>query len=215
MIITYVTLRKCIGWLGVLLVPVLILGTLLLGPPPAIQTSVSAYYYTNMRNPLEGILSAIGLFLMCYHGYNKQDSIISKLAGVFCVSIGFFPTSDSQTKTDLISTLHYVFAGIFFALLAYMSTFLFTKSSGQMTSQKIKRNCVYRVCGIVMAAAILGVPFDNHPDITFLKPTLVLEAIALTAFGISWLTKGELILKDKGYATPKHNGGPPATSPII
>jgi Kef-type K+ transport system membrane component KefB len=116
MIITYMTLRKCVGWLGVLLVPILVLGTLVLGPPPAIQTSVSAYYYTNMRNPLEGILCAIALFLMCYHGYAKEDSIISKLAGVFCACIAFFPTSDSATKTDPISTLHFIFADIFFTL---------------------------------------------------------------------------------------------------
>jgi hypothetical protein len=70
-----------------------------------------------------------------------------------------------------------------------------------MTKQKIERNRVYRVCGIVIAAAILGVPFDDYPAITFLKPTLVLETIALTAFGISWLTKGELILKDKDVSS--------------
>ena len=158
---------------------------------------MSAYYYTNMRNPLEGILCAIGLFLICYHGYTKQDSIISKLSGIFCIGIAFLPTADSTVKTDLVSTLHYICAGIFFALLAYMSIFLFTKSAGYMTKQKIQRNRVYRVCGIVMAAAILGIPFDQQPGIAFLKPTLLLETIALTAFGVSWLTKGELILKDK------------------
>ena len=84
-----------------------------------------------------------------------------------------------------------------FKLLAYMSVFLFTRSSGEMTRQKIQRNKVYRVCGIVMAVSVLGIPFDEHPAIAFLKPTLLLETIALVAFGTSWLTKGELILKDK------------------
>jgi hypothetical protein len=197
LIISYRTLRRSVGLLGVLLVPVLVLGSLLLDHPPQIQTSVSAYYYTSMRNEMEGILCAISLFLICYHGYSKLDSVISKLAGFFCFCIAFLPTSDSTNKGDLVSTLHYICAGIFFALLAYMSIFLFTRSSGEMTRQKIQRNKVYRVCGIVMAVSVLGIPFDEHPAIAFLKPTLLLETIALLAFGTSWLTKGELILKDK------------------
>jgi hypothetical protein len=60
-IISYLTLRKTIGFLGVSLVPVLLVGSFIIdhlinGQPAAIQTSVSAYYYTSMRNELEGIL---------------------------------------------------------------------------------------------------------------------------------------------------------------
>jgi len=204
-IITYMTLRKCIGLFGFLFVPVLVGGSLLLDHPPKIQLSVSAYYYTSMRNEMEGILCSIALFLMCYHGYTKQDSIISKLAGFFCLCIAFLPTSDSALKDDLISKLHYITAGIFFTLLAYMSFFLFTKTAGNPTKQKLRRNKVYRTCAIVMAVASLGIPFDQHPAIAFLKPTLVLETITLVAFGISWLTKGELILKDKPSQIPQTN----------
>ncbi len=200
-IISYMTLRKVVGLLGICIVPVLVLGSLLLDQPPQIQVSVSAYYYTSMRNPLEGILCGISMFLLSYSGYTKLDSIISKLAGLFALGIAFFPTSETDDKSDIISTLHYISAGIFFALLSYMSIWLFTKSAGFKTEEKKKRNRVYRVCGAIMAISVVGIPIDAiqavHEKIAYLKPTLILETMALVTFGISWLVKGEFTLKDK------------------
>jgi hypothetical protein len=205
-IISYLTLRKTIGVLGISLVPVLVIGSYLIdhlinGQPATIQTSVSAYYYTGMRNELEGILFGIGMFLLCYDGYDRQDSIVSKLAGLFGLCIALFPTSSTPEKGDIISVIHYVTAGIFFALLAYTSVFLFTKTSGYPTPQKVWRNRVYRICGIVMAVTVIGIPIDGinaiWDKIGFLHPTLILELVALTSFGISWLTKGEFWLKDE------------------
>ena len=201
-IISYRALRKSVGLLGIGLVPVVVLGSYILDTPHVIQISVSAYYYTSMRNVFEGILFGIGLFLICYDGYRPLDSVISKLAGVFALCIALFPTSsDPNDKTDIISKVHYITAGIFFACLAFMSIWLFTKSKGVMTDRKRKRNRVYRVCGIVMAVAVIGIPLDSiqsiHDSISEYKPTLILETIALTSFGFSWLTKGEWVLPDK------------------
>src|SRR5580658_5299096 len=204
-IISYLTLRKTIGVLGISLVPVLVIGSFIIdhlinGQPAAIETSVSAYYYTSMRNELEGILFGIGMFLLCYDGYDLQDSIISKLAGLFGLCIALFPTSPTTEKGDVISVIDYVTAGIFFALLAYTSVFLFTKTTAYPTPQKVRRNRIYRICGIVMAVAVTGIPLDGidpiWDKIGFLHPTLILELLALTSFGISWLTKGEFWLKD-------------------
>ncbi len=154
-----------------------------------------------MRNLLEGVICGIALFLLSYHGYKWYDSVTSKIAGLFALGIAFFPTSESSDKTDIISKLHYISAGIFFAALAFMSIFLFTKSSGYKTPQKKKRNRIYRVCGIIMIVSVIGIPIDNisavNERIGFLKPTLIFETLALTAFGFSWLTKGEFLLKDE------------------
>ena len=200
-IISFLTFRKVIGWLGILLVPVMIIGSFILDHTNVIQVSVSAYYHTSMRNGLVGIVCGMSLFLLCYHGYEWKDSLASKLAGLFALGIAFFPTSETSDKGDLASTLHYITSGIFFAILAYMSVFLFTKSSGDMTAEKRKRNKIYRVCGIVMAVAVIGIPIDGipaiHERIGRIKPTIILETIALTSFGFSWLTKGEFLLKDK------------------
>jgi hypothetical protein len=201
LIISYLTLRKVVGFLGVFLVPILVVGSFIFDHTTYIQISVSAYYYTSMRDELIAIVSAISLFLLSYNGYTWQDALASKLAGVFGLGIAFLPTSATHDKTDIISTLHYTTAAIFFAILAFMSIFLFTKSSGNMTAEKKKRNRLYRVCGIIMLISVVGIPITGiktiHDRIIFLKPTLILETCALVSFGISWLTKGEFLLKDK------------------
>lgn len=201
LIISYMTLRKIVGLLGMSMIPVLILGSFIFDHTNHVQISVSAYYHTNMRNALVGIISGISLFLLSYHGYTWVDSLVSKLAGIFAVGVAFFPTSATGDKSDIISKLHYITAGVFFVLLSYMSIFLFTKSSGYMTPEKKMRNRVYRICGVIMLVSVIGIPIDGipavHDLIGYLKPTLILEASALLSFGFSWLTKGEFLLKDK------------------
>jgi hypothetical protein len=201
LIISYITLRKIIGWMGITLVPILVLGSFWLDHTSQIQVSVSAYYYTHMRNALVGIICGISLFLLSYHGYSWKDSLASKLAGIFSLGIAFFPTSETNNAKDIISTLHFITSGIFFIILAYMSLFLFTKTSGDMTPEKLKRNWVYRICGVIMVACILGIAIISiptvHAKIPHTKLVITMETLALEAFGLSWLTKGELLLKDK------------------
>jgi hypothetical protein len=201
LVISYLTLRKLVGLLGISLIPILVFGSFILDDTKQIQVSVSAYYHTSMRNALVGIVCGISLFLLSYHGYTWKDSLASKLAGLFALGIAFFPTSATDDKGDIISKLHYITSGIFFVILSYMSIFLFTKSSGNMTPEKKIRNRIYRVSGIIMIISVIGIPIDSipaiHDRIAFLKPTLILETSALTSFGFSWLTKGEFLLKDK------------------
>ncbi len=56
---TYLALRKAVGWIGILLPLVLILGMLLIFRGDAIQKTISQYYYTGMRDVFVGALCAI------------------------------------------------------------------------------------------------------------------------------------------------------------
>jgi hypothetical protein len=83
--------------------------------------------------------------------------------------------------------LHNICAVGFFALLAYNSTFLFTKTNGNITENKKKRNIIFRVCGIIMFisfAAIIPVSI-----LSIWGGVWLIETVALFFFGISWLTK--------------------------
>jgi hypothetical protein len=69
---------------------------------------------------------------------------------------------------------------------------------------KLKRNKLYRACGFIILACIfvMAVLFllDNiYHGAVFKRynPTIWFETAALWAFGISWLVKGNFILKDK------------------
>lgn len=203
MIISYMTLRKVIGWLGFLLPPLLVVGTFVLDHTTKVQPSLSAYYWTHMRNVLVGVLCVMSAFLLSYHGpdgVKSWDSVASKSAGIFALCIAFIPTSETG-DSGLLDTLHYVFSALFLLILSLMSLFLFTKSQMQVTIQKVQRNRVYKVCGIIMLITITCIPLNKiksiHDKIAKFKPTLICETVALASFGVSWLTKGELILKDK------------------
>lgn len=210
-LISYLTLRKAIGWLGISLPAVMVMGNYLFNNCKFLLETVSHYYYSVTGNLFVGILCAVGLFLFTYKGYNKIDHAFTSLAGLFAVLIALFSTNPlsenncalfTLSVSQLRNTVHYISAALFFITLAGISLFLFTKSKGIKTKEKILRNMVYRTCGIVIltAIALIGLYhiFEEQLEgLWIYKPVFWLEWIALFAFGTSWLVKGELVLKDK------------------
>jgi hypothetical protein len=59
---------------------------------------------------------------------------------------------------------------------------------------------VYLVCGILIILSIILIAvvmfLPAAANIHRINPVFWLETIALFAFGISWLVKGEVVLKD-------------------
>lgn len=187
-------LRCTIGWLGMLLPwMVLILSCIYkYGFPDSISQT---YYFEPCITPFMIILGSAGLLLFSYKGYDKQDDIICTLAGVFGLGICIFPCATLLDANGIVGTfqiadnisgwIHNISAVLFFSLLAYNSLFLFTKSSGEMTKNKKKRNIIFRVCGIGMIASFLMLLLPI-PHIIW-----IVEAVALAFFGVSWLTKAD------------------------
>ena len=200
-------LRKLLGWAGMLL-PLVVLALCLIfgyGFPDSIS---STYYLSPTITPFMIILGASSVLLISYMGYDKQDDIICTLAGIFGLLICLFSCSTEnlithwvhvaipttvgtfQLPANISGILHNISAFIFFGLLAYNSFFLFTKSSGEMTDKKKKRNIIYRVCGIgMMSSFIFIIPVSIF---NLWGGVWIIEAIALIFFGISWLTKSDI-----------------------
>lgn len=184
-------LRVIIGILGMALPWLIVL--LNKSFPPSISIT---YYVSTCITPFIIILGAASFLLISYKGYTKCDDIILTLAGIAGLCICLFPCSIYPT-TLLVGTfnlpsatsgiIHNISALIFFALLAYNSLFLFTKSEGIMTNEKKIRNIIYRVCGIGIVASfgLLLLP-------SFYIQFWLAEAIALFFFGISFLTKADI-----------------------
>jgi len=91
-------------------------------------------------------------------------------------------------------------------MLGYFCLFLFTKTNPDKipTRQKLLRNRVYKVCGTLIVVALILIvivkQFPENSEMMRLAPVFWLESVAVVAFGISWLTKGEAFLKD----VPEH-----------
>lgn len=217
-LIPYQTLRQLIGWLGILLPAALLAGNFFIRHCTAVQGSISHYYYTITGQWLVGILFAVAMFLISYNGYTRADNIATSVAGFAAVLIAVFPTNmqhlvpqPMQADACLLFTLpehnlrnavHYAGAAIFFLTLAFNAIFLFTKSSGPKTSEKKTRNKLFIACGIIMLLALVLIALYGFFGTRFsalekAHPVFWLEWLALAAFGLSWLVKGQLILKDE------------------
>ncbi len=199
-------LRCTIGWLGMLLPWIVLLMSAIYGY--GFPDSISAtYYIPTCITPFMIILGSAGLLLFSYKGYDNQDDIICSVAGFFALGICLFScgtkdlierwldldTLDKVGTFQLIPSasgiIHTICAIGFFMLLAYNSIFLFTKTGGIMTENKKKRNIIFRVCGIGMVVSFLAIIPISIFD--WWGGVWVVEAIALTFFGISWLTKAD------------------------
>ena len=206
LVISYLTLRKIIGLLGISFPVVLALGAVLFFQT-GLQDSVSKYYHTRMGDVFVGILFVIGFFLFSYKGYDR-DFIAGRIGWIAAVGAALFPTHQTPDDNDIFGYIHIALAGLFFITLIYFSLFLFPKTDPeqQPTTRKLLRNKVYKACGYIMSICIvLIVIYYFLPDelasvFEGYKPVFWLEAIAVVAFGFSWLTKGQAILEDENSA---------------
>lgn len=217
-VLSYYSMRRAVGLIALTLPLGLACGSIVasrLGPGdafphPLLQRSISDYYYTPMRDYYVGALCAIGAFLACSRGYDLLDEVTGYLAGFFAFGVAFFPSFDPRgtryTHIDVeFGYAHTVFAALLFLMLAYVCIFLFRKSSPQkpFTRRKRNRNRLYGLCGLTLIACmIVMVSLTVRATVERRHPSPWLfwfEALALAAFGVAWLTKGEGILRDKPH----------------
>ena len=126
-VVSYFTMRKTIGWMGMSL-PFLLLGgnyllntagvftnklyvrlhdTYLYENEGSLKSSVSHYYYTTVGEVFTGVLFAVALFMICYTGHPKRkedrglsDNAMTNLAGFFALGVIAFPTSSDSIMKD-------------------------------------------------------------------------------------------------------------------
>lgn len=207
MVMSYRSLRRLIGLIGILLPYVLVVGGTVFHKIE-IQSSLSSYYHTGMRDIFVASLCSIGVFLIAYRGYDDApDNVVSNIAGVSAILTALVPTSPENASAieKMTGNWHLFFAAVLFCSLIYISYFLFTRTNAKNpTPEKLKRNKLYRLSALIMVGCIgvivlylflngsLTAEQRGNLDIVFW-----MESIMIIAFGISWLVKGEMFLCDK------------------
>ena len=189
-------MRIMIGVLGMILPWLVALITL------SWPESISCTYYSlSAVGTFMVILGSAGILLINYKGYEKIDDITATIAGIFGILICLFPMTyvyAPDTPTGILSLpsnisniFHCISAACFFAVLSFMSFFLFTKTSGEVTKQKKIKNVIYRVCGIGMLVSFALFLLKLIPGFSCYNLTWIIEAIALFFFGVSWIVKSD------------------------
>ena len=209
-IVSYLTLRKLIGILGIFLPIACWIGGSLFQNRPILD-SISAYYHSNMRDIFTGLLVGVSLFLLTYKGYELRDKLMAIVSGIAGLGIAIFPCTSRVNPSTAVGMfrlappiagyLHFGSSALFFILLGINSCFLFTIGDKEKwTNRKSLRNGVYRVCGILIFASLLTLlilSLTMGKKLVATAWTFVFETVMLWAFGISWLVKGESLLADR------------------
>ena len=203
---SYVTLRFAIGVLGLALPFLLVLvEPILFDGQPFPRGSLSAYYYSGMRELFVGVLWAIGVFLVLYKLTEfSWESRLSTVAGLAVVLVALFPTGrpgagvSSTPLQDLlgevtVERIHFIAAAIFIGSLAPI-TYFFGREEGKRPdrpgrhSSRFWRTYHWTCTGVIGAAAALALfsGITGEPD----KGLLIAEAVAVWGFAASWLMKG-------------------------
>ena len=203
LVLSYLSLRRAVGLIGIALPFVLAAGKSLT-EGFGLRGSMSSYYYTAMGDVFVGSMCAIAVFLMSYRGYEHRDDVAGNWGCAFALGVALFPTTPelgATARDNLVGAVHLACAAGLLLTLAYFSLRLFRLMGPNPTPQKLQRNRVYAACGYtILACVALCVVVKLLPGNAFLlrfSPLFWLEAVAVVAFGVSWLTKGEAILADK------------------
>ena len=195
--------RRLIGYLGLSL-PALLYAVAGLRPTDALPRwqllpSVSAYYYTGAVGIFVGVLFALSLFLLTYRGYKGviADRLVGLLGGAAALGVALFPTaapdglSEPTWWTPALRIVHYVSAVLLFVSFILFSTWLFRKSNipkrRDRPVEKRRRDAVCLLCGLVMIVCVLWAASTSVTN----APIFLPESVAIVAFAISWLVKGE------------------------
>jgi hypothetical protein len=202
-VISYMTLRKAVGYVGILLPFVLAAGNWLIFSG-GLQQSVSDYFYTGMRSVLVGGLCVIGAFLLAHRGHDRWDSMVTNAAGIGAVGVALCPTPPSHPsfQAAIVGYCHFAFGIVMFGALAVVALWLFRRADPDRGRSRLGqlRDRAHLACGIVMVAslALTGIAsLSIATGLSRLDPVFWLETAAIAAFGVSWLVRGQAILRDK------------------
>ena len=189
---TYLSLRIGVAAIGVALPFALWIGAQLL-EGSSLQSSMSAYYYTGMRDVFVGALFAIGVALYLYRGFSPVENVVLSVAGVLAVCVALFPTQDGDERAA-VHVVHAVAAIGFFACLAYVSVFRAgdTLSLIRDTRRAHALKGLYRGLGVAMLLSPLVAlvaervlrPPGGEPSVVFF-----VEVFGVWAFAVYWSVK--------------------------
>jgi hypothetical protein len=183
------------------------------------QTSLSAYYHTDLRDVFVGVLVAIGFMLLLYKGFSRAEDWALNLAGVLAMGIAFFPMwpdwplfcrklcqdrsclavsdlYDRSYQPLINSELHGYLAALFFLAIAYVCLFCAGRTLHLIADRRVRRtyHWTYRVLGALMVLLPAAVAL-----ITRLQPSsaadcsdftiIRVETSGVWVFATYWLLK--------------------------
>lgn len=209
LVLSFTHLRLLIGVIAMTMPVAVFLGHAVFGAhsgTPRYLDSVSQSYYREVGALFVGFLCAIGVFLICYRGFERGDAWACRIAGISAILVSQVPCGPGcraplpanealwgWSDTYALGDPHLAFAAIMFIALGYLCLFQFTKSSAPphaLRAPKRRRNLIYRICGWIIFGTLAADVVVRLLHLAWPTTTIV-EFVMIEAFGISWLVKSE------------------------
>lgn len=194
--LTYFGLRGAIGLIGIAL-PVVLLATSIIDGH--VQESISAYYYTHLRDYFTGTMWVIGIFLFSYRfGTWRSEGLLTKTAGLAALGVAFFhtaPSGPASISVLRLSDVHLACAGVLFVILGVIS-FVFFPSDETDPERLDQIAWVYRGLGLaIWLSIVLMIALNWLAPAFFARHSLLfwLETVAVLSFSASFLIKGQFV----------------------
>ena len=203
---SYLLMRAAVGALGIALPVVLVLTDgLWFDGAPFPRSSLSAYYYSGVRDLMVGTICAIGTFLLAYKVAERNlDNTLSVVAGLTVILVALFPPRlprggklaplQDRLGEVVCAQLHFAAAAVFLICLAVLSvTFGLREGNRTERSQRFSPGfwrAYHFACAAIIAAALLFMGITEISDSGPRTSLLIGETVSLMAFGASWLAKG-------------------------
>jgi hypothetical protein len=199
---SYHTLRLGMGIVGVALPLVLWWGGWLIFSTE-LKASMSAYYWTSMRNVFVGLLFAVGALLYLYKGFSPKENVALNLAGFSALGVALVPEGTSK--------IHGVCAVFLFLCIAYVSIFRSNDTLKYVldANRKARYTHTYRILGVLMIALPLTAFIlisALQVDQTNKNVTFAVEFAGIWAFAAFWLVKGREIKRTQRDAEEPARG---------
>ena len=178
MVLSHLNMRRAAGMLGFSLPFILMIGTLM--TEARLRPSISNFYHSCdpvIHGLFVGILCAIGVFLICYKGYEREedetlsDNQVASATGIGAIGVAIIPAGEKWMTCgyglcveNLFTLVHYGSAVLFFGSTAFMLYYKFTRTNKntekkEITEQKLKRkercNRIYRCCAVIIIFCLL------------------------------------------------------------
>ena len=206
-VMSYLGIRRSLGLLALML-PLILgpFGYFVLGID--IQDNMSSYYHTPLRDIFVGVMCAMGIFLFCYHGYDKFENWTGNCACASAIGVAFFPleaNSDPLHQSSLVGYIHTVSGGVFFFTLAIYSLYHFPRGHFglRLETRNEQRDAIYFASGVTILGCmfVMGIQLFLLPEsvksfLNRLNSIFWLEWIAVWAFAAAWLVKGDALLAE-------------------
>ena len=217
---SYLAIRKAIGILGLLL-PALVIffhGELLTSISHYYYARSAVFFIGIMFSFGLFLISYRG-----YEKDTKteklSDNTITNIGGFAALMVIFFPTSCLGSGgfsitcyseglvmfghvNKYVSAVHLISAGLFLFIMGWISIYRFTKTKENviLSAEKKRNNRVYKFCGFLVWISLGVLIFEFAGQLIWSDKfqlsdydIILFETIAVMAFGISWLVKGDAI----------------------